>query len=394
MVNSKWEHLSSKAQEMLKAAAVIHGIGHTEREIEGFLSKYPCPKSEAFKSYLLNYAGLRLKLSKSEFHSGISFERIDNGLRLSFSKKINEWKMFLGEWGGAGLNLTSSGLFYMAQSGGSTVSIAESLETFIEQCAIVWSAREQNFTIDSVSTSMPDGANQVANKFGLKAVPHASDGLGGWWIGEKCGVGTTNAFERRFHVAAFWPKSDVKAEEQWTTALTSLLEPHWGWARGTESYRHHRDTGDLSVIRKMIDTDSAVRPVLSFRLAVRTGLAELAHKGRVDPPPEDDLDLGDYYDRQLATAKKQDDSLSIYFLSLGQLASGKIDAFPKLLNHLPKQESSAWGKPLWGGAFVKFLFPSAFIPDPIDQTSEVREWFNTNRDAFIWDEVKGVYVHV
>lgn len=376
---------------MLLANSVDHRIGHTQEEIDDFLASRSCPEIPSFVNYLRRFAGLRFEPELSVLVSGASFRRIDARLRLSFDKQLGQWRMFLGETDcGVGLNLLASGQLFMARYSGSCVVISDSLDTFVEQCALVWSARKQKLIVDRVSTSMIDGAEKLADRLGLQLVPRASDDHGKWWRGNSCGLGLTPFFERRFLVTGYWDGSDRAVEDRWTDEMTALLEPFMGLARGTDAYRRYRDSGDTSGILEFNESCSGPRPADSFRSSVRAGISDLG-KGIVEPPPADEADLGDYCGQQIRSAKSRGNSLLTYYLALGQLAFGEIDALPDVLDNLPLSESSAWGSPLWGGAFLEYLFPGQVFPDPIENTENVRKWFDACRDALVWNESRGVY---
>ena len=170
------------------------------------------------------------------------------------------------------------------------------------------------------------------------------------------------------------------------------LEPHKREWRETEKYKLYRDSGELNDLYPLDEPVSTIRTADSFQIAVANNLTALAHQGRANPLPKEKSKWTEYFRKEIELRKDRfDESLVIYFCSLGLLSSGELDALPLVLDHMPLTEGTGWGEPLWGAAFLRALVPCNFYFDPIDEAKELKNWYQENNELFRWNETRGAF---
>ena len=224
--SSRWEHLSPVAQQMLHSLDAQDGIGHSEHKVTHFLKEAGCPDIEPFRRFLVRYAGLKLNFIRSPNASEFLFGSIGKKVRVWYSKKKCQWGLLIGETSGGhvALNLNESGELYSAMSLHRTfrVTQAGSLDTFIEQCALIWDAHRRGMILDGVATSLEHGGSYLARRNGLVEVSRATDAFAKAWTGRDVCILSLPGFYRKWEVSAYWPRHDAELDQYWTRELSSL----------------------------------------------------------------------------------------------------------------------------------------------------------------------------
>jgi len=384
----QWKSLSSIAQQMLHSSSERLKVGHTAEEVRSFWSAQSGSFSKtAFEEFLYLFAGLTIAARHWLPGGQVSFHRIKD--RLNFRQGMNAdlSQMFVGESPEIGIYLNENGRVNISHALGWMSPLSESFTCFLEATAIAWNADKQGKVLDSVSTSIPDGARSIADKYALRKVSVASDDYCSWWASDNMGIGIHPQFGRRYKVAAFWPREDGRLEKLFHNDLTQLLEPHYRAPREAQAYRRFRDTGDFTQFGLALNDQPCAKPSDSFREAARTGLQELAKAGSVLPVPGKN-EFQKYLARTLENATRQDTETK-YYCAVGLLSYGVIDAFDVLLENLPMSEGTAWGSPLWAAAFLHFILPFDLTFSAIENTDATKQWFNDHRHQLRWNEQKG-----
>lgn len=321
----------------------------------------------------------------------VSFFRIGQRLKNLTKTDSGLFCMFVGESPETGFFLDEDGRVSISHAIGWTAQLSQSFRCFIEATAVAWNAEKQGRVLDSVSTSISEGAKSIAEKFDLQKVAAASDDYSSWWMSETCGVGIHPLFGRRFKVTAYWPPGEHGLKKKFNEELTSLLEPHLRVPRELAEYSHFRDTGEIEGLMESLPEELPVTPADSFREAALTGLQNLASQKKVPAIGEDIQQFRSYLDRTMRIGKELHDSSVIYFCAIGLLSYGVGDAITDLLDHMPVNECSAWESPLWAAAFLYMIFPFDLTFWPVDEPIKAKRWYKSNRQRLFWNEQSGKY---
>jgi hypothetical protein len=394
MSASQWEFLSSRAAAMLVACNPSPVDGHSAVAAQAFLREAGCPAFPPFVRYLTSYAGLSVAFSRATVRSRLQLVSIGDGAQCVQNKE-DDWRLLFatstesheGYW------MKPDGSVYMAFFSGRQFQqvISGSVEVFLEDLAMRWWAATNNFVLDSVSTSVASGAAMIAEKYKLGLVPEGTDQYIQWWASSRLGVGNYPLLGKRYRLTAYWPSDAPDLEAELTQELSRLLEPHLGQLRGSAEYKQYRDTGDFMRLAAVVEPDQSIPPAKSFRIAARSGLAQLADQHRFPPPPETDEAFRHYLESNLSLFSRLGNREVLYYVAVGMVALGHLEWVEQLLDNLPGEGGSDWAQPMWAAAFLGFLFPNQFLFSPLDDVGEFRFWLANNRQNLSWDEQRGVY---
>jgi hypothetical protein len=205
MQHEFWTSLSDCAIEMLQAYN-SHSPAITPPEIaREFLQNHGCPAFPLFEKYISSFGGLRIAFSKSTIRVNCKFLGVKSGLQCVRNAE-NQWRLLISEPDEThqGMWLRPDGSIYIAYYSGQQFqqTISGSCETMLEHYGMLWRHSSEEYIIDSVSSSLCNGAKTVAELMELPEVPEASDQYIHWWSSPRIAIGSIPLIGRRFRVYA------------------------------------------------------------------------------------------------------------------------------------------------------------------------------------------------